>query len=95
MHASRVLVITSKTEGLPMAVLEAVALGRCVLSYKYPTICAVFSNTSGLITGVCENIDDMQQKATLLISNPEMYRKTVDYQSGAIDSLYIMRKEVV
>ncbi len=87
-NASKILVIVSKSEGLPMVALEAICIGKCVLSYEYPTLRAIFKNRKDVITGMCEDFDDMQRKAITLIDDVIKYDKSVRYQSDSIRSLY-------
>lgn len=86
--ASKVLLITSKNEGLPMAILEAVYLKKCFLSFNYPTLSAIFSKSNNIISGICENIESMRINALSLINNHKKYSQVVDYQSKKIESLY-------
>jgi glycosyltransferase involved in cell wall biosynthesis len=70
LNKSKLLLITSKTEGLPMTLTEALSLGKPVLVTKISGIEEVIDTTCGLIT---DNDEEFINKIMILLRNKQIY----------------------
>lgn len=88
MNAARIVVLTSRSEGLPMVVLEATTLGKCFLSYEYPTMFDVFTTESQDVEFLCKDMSTLSRTANTLLQDDSYYRKVVNFQKACVANLY-------
>ncbi|MBU0731980.1 glycosyltransferase family 4 protein [Patescibacteria group bacterium] len=74
----------SESEGLPIAVLEAAAYGRCVLASDIPANLEVVKECGLVFEN--KNVDDLREKMEMLLASPEEVEKT-----GKIARKYVLK----
>ena len=72
---SKVMLLVSRWEGLPMCVLEALALGVPVVSTRTDGISSVIKN--GNNGYICENDDELVEKLTFILKNADKHCQMV------------------
>lgn len=66
-----IVALTSKNEGTPVSIIEAMAAGRAVVSTKVGGVDNIIEHeVSGMLSSIC--IDDFLIQTDLLINNPEL-----------------------
>lgn len=94
-NSSKILAITSKNEGLPMVVLEAIALEKCVLSYNYPTLIDLFKGDKKDTRFLCCDMDKMSRVISDLLLDDIYYRKTIIFQKMRVSQLYNLNENTL
>jgi len=73
---SKLLLMTSRTEGTPMCLLEAMALGVPVVSTPVGGICEIISNAENGY--LCDTDEEFVQSILTLLESPEVHEKISD-----------------
>jgi 1,4-alpha-glucan branching enzyme len=85
---STIVVIPSLYEGLPLTLLESMALGKPVVASKLPGICEVLENG---VTGIIAHAGDVRSlsdRIKMLLDNPEPRNKIGNNAESAVKNNY-------
>ncbi|MFA5894321.1 MAG: glycosyltransferase [Candidatus Shapirobacteria bacterium] len=78
LNASDVLVLTSRVDGRPNTVLEALSMGKPVISSSVGGLPTIITNGSNGYLCESENIDEFAGKISLLSNSKKLYKKIAD-----------------
>lgn len=74
LQSADILAFPSKTEGFPLALIEAMSVGVVPIAFSYcPTVNKLIRN--GINGFLCENEDDFTDKMRVLMNDSDLRRK--------------------
>jgi glycosyltransferase involved in cell wall biosynthesis len=91
---SDILILPSFLEGLPVVLLEAMAVGVPVVASRVAGIPELVEDGKTGLLFTPSNWDELAQRISLLICDPELYAKIADRAQGAVAAQFDVRLAV-